>query len=123
MTGVGFTVVRTIYEVVGIEEGEAVIRESKAALQTSFFISESGKLLLTNKRLVFVPNRLFAFYGAKPVIVSLADIEAADKKVGDTENLLAGSLGERLSIWSKGEEYIFLVRELGGWVQAVRDEI
>ena len=113
----------TFCEAVELGEGEVVIRESNAALQTSFFIPQSGKLVLTNKRLVFLPSGFFAFYKVRHIIVNLADIEVAEIRRGDTTNLLAGSLRKRLSIQCKGEEHIFLVRKLDEWAQLIQDAI
>ena len=114
---------RNSYEAAKLGDGEIIIRESNAALQTSFFLPQSGKLLLTNKRLVFLPTGLFAFYKAKPVIISIANIGVAAIKRGDISNLLAGSLRKRLSVRCEGEEYIFLVGKLEHWVRAVQGAI
>ncbi len=111
------------YRTVELGEGEVVIRESNAALQTSFILAQNGKLVLTNKRLVFLPIRFFAFYKVTPVIINLADIEVVEKRMGDTTNLLAGSLRKRLSIPCKGEEHIFLVRKLDEWIQKIQNEL
>lgn len=113
----------TFYRRVELGEGEAVIRESNAALQTSFILAQSGKLLLTNRRLVFLPARLFAFSKLKHLILDLADINAVEKKRGDVTNLLAGSWRKRLSVQCKGEEHIFLVRKLDDWLQMIKDTI
>jgi hypothetical protein len=109
---------------VKLDEGEAVLKESRASLETGFIIPQGGRLYLTSRRLIFIPgkwslspNRL------ETVVIDLSQVSAAEKKKGDMSNLLAGSFRKRLHIRAGDRSYLFQVWGLDGWLEQIKEII
>ncbi len=64
------------FRLVPLLEGERPLRAEFAAARYSPSRGASGRLYLTNLRLIWSPNRLAAWiFGGKPTIISLSEIE------------------------------------------------
>jgi hypothetical protein len=110
----------------GLEKGEVVLKESRAHLQTDFMISQEGRLFLTNKRFIFLPARFsipLSAQKAEDIILDLARINVAEKRKGDTSNLLAGSLRSRLYIQCNEKSYIFQIGGIDEWIRSIKEVI
>jgi len=86
---------------VELQQGETVLKGSRANLQTDFVMSQGGRLFLTNKRFIFLPARFsipISAQKAEGIILDLARIKVVEKRKGDMTNLLAGS-------FRKGKEH------------------
>ena len=108
-----------------LNKSESVIKQSRANLQTDFIVPKAGTLVLTNMRLMFIPDK---FTNVKqepsgPVSIDISDIKGVGKKGGDLGNLLAGSFRNRLQIEGGGRLYIFQVHSLNGWITAIEAAI
>ena len=71
---------------VELQQGETVLKESRANLQTDFIMSQGGRLFLTNKRFIFLPARLsipISAQKAEGIILDLARIKVVEKRKGD----------------------------------------
>jgi hypothetical protein len=103
------------------EVDENLIKEARANLQTDFIIPVGGKLILTDRRLVFIPDKFSTVKQAntETIILNIADLRIVEKKKGDIKNLLSGSFRERLSVSSQGKSYIFQVWGVDGWLKSI----
>lgn len=109
-----------------LQQGETVLKESRANLQTDFIMSQGGRLFLTNKRLIFLPARLSIPISAQKtegIILDLALMKVVEKRRGDTSNLLAGSLRSRLYIQCNEKSYIFQIGGLDEWIRSIKEVI
>jgi len=108
---------------VQLQEGEVLLRRSRANLQTTFIVPLGGRLLLTNKRLIFLPDRFsipFPARRAEDTVVDLVSVTAVEAVKGDMTNLLAGSFRRRLHVRCNGASYLFQVWRLDEWIKALR---
>ena len=108
---------------VQLQEGEVLLRESRANLQTTFIVPLGGRLKLTNKRLIFLPDRFsipFPARRAEDTAVDLACVTAAEAVKGDMRNLLAGSFRRRLHVQCNEVSYLFQVWSLEEWIKTLR---
>jgi len=112
-----------IYQKIKLEEGETVIKQSRANLQTGFIIPRGGKLILTTKRLIFLDDKFSSLILEKApfIIISLAAIRAVERKKGDMRNLLAGSFRSRLHILCNENECLFQVWDVDKWLERIRE--
>ena len=111
---------------VELKQGETILKESRANLQTDFIMSQGGRLFLTNKRFIFLPARFsipMSTQKAEGIILNLADIKVVEKKKGDMTNLLAGSLRKRLHIQCNEKSYIFQIGGLNEWIRSIKEVI
>ncbi len=111
---------------VQLQEGEALLKESRANLQTTFIVPLGGKLLLTNKRLIFLPDRFsvpIPARRAKDTVLDLVYIEVVERMKGDMSNLLAGSFRSRLYVQCDEKSYIFQMWGLDDWVTSLKDAV
>jgi len=109
-----------------LRDGEAVLRQSRANLKTTFIVPLGGMLLLTNKRLIFLPDRFsipIRARRAKDVILDLASVKSVNILKGDTNALLAGSVRPRLHVQCEEASYLFHVWGLDEWIRALREAI
>jgi len=105
-----------------LQEGEALLRESRANLQTTFIVPLGGRLLLTNKRLIFLPDRFsipIPARRAKDTILGLASVTVVEAMKGDMTNLLAGSFRRRLHVQCNDASYLFQVWRLDEWLKSL----
>jgi len=111
---------------VELQQGETVLKESMANLQSNFIASQGGRLFLTNKRFIFLPERFsipMSAQKAEVIILDLVRIKVVEKRKGDMTNLLAGSLRSRLYIQCNEKSYIFQVRSLDEWINRVKEAV
>lgn len=110
---------------VALEANESVRKESRANLQTDFIIPVGGKLILTNRRLIFIPDKFSTVKqdNMETIILHIADLQAVEKKRGDMKNLLSGSFRDRLQIRSRERSFIFQVWDLKGWIILFEEKI
>ncbi len=111
---------------VQLQEGEVLLRESRANLQTTFIVPLGGRLLLTNKRLSFLPDRFsipIPARRAKDTILGLASVTAVEAVKGDMANLLAGSFRRRLHVQCNEASYLFQVWNLDEWLRSLREAV
>lgn len=112
----------TLSRKVALEGNESILKQSRANLQTDFIIPSGGRLFLTNKRLIFLPDRLsISPEKLAGITINLSDIETVGKKKGDMTNLLAGSFRSRLDLCGKDESYIFQVWGLDEWIKRIKE--
>jgi hypothetical protein len=108
---------------VQLQEREGVLRESRANLQTTFIVPLGGRLHLTNKRLIFLPDRFsipFPARRAEDTVVDLVSVTAVEAVKGDMTNLLAGSFRRRLHVQCNEVSYLFQVWRLEEWIKTLR---
>jgi len=109
---------------VKLDEGESVLKESRASLQTDFIIPLGGRLYLTSRRLIFIPCKLsISPDRLETIVINLSEVSAAEKKKGDMSNLLAGSFRSRLHIRAGDRSYIFQVWGLDDWLERIKESI
>ncbi len=111
---------------VQLQEGEVLLKESRANLQTSFIVPIGGKLLLTNKRLIFLPDRFsipIPARRARDTVLDLASVKVIEAVKGDMTNLLAGSIRRRLHIQCGERSYTFQVWRLAEWVKSLKEAV
>ena len=111
---------------VQLQEGEVLLKESRANLQTTFIVPLGGRLLLTNKRLIFLPDRFsvpIPARRAKDTALDLVSITTVEAIKGDMTNLLAGSFRRRLHIQGKDASYIFQVWGLDQWTNSLKEAV
>ena len=103
------------------EVDENLIKEARANLQTDFIIPVGGKLILTNRRLVFIPDKFSTVKqdNMETIILNIADLRIVEKKKGDIKNLLSGSFRDRLQIKCPEKSYIFQVWGVDGWLKSI----
>jgi len=109
-----------------LQEGEVLLRESRANLQTAFIVPLGGRLLLTNKRLIFLPDRFsipFPAWRAKDTILDLASVTEVEAVKGDMTNLLAGSFRRRLHVRCNEASYLFQLWSLDEWIKGLRKAV
>jgi len=109
-----------------LQEGEVLLRESRANLQTTFVVPLGGRLLLTNKRLIFLPDRFsipFPAWRAKDTILDLASVTVLEAMKGDAKNLLAGSFRRRLHVQCNEVSHLFQVWTLNEWIRSLRKAV
>lgn len=106
-------------------KGESVIREGRANLQTDFIVPLGGKLVLTNIRLMFIPDKFTTVRQepSGPVSIDIADIGEVVKKSGDLGNLLAGSFRNRLHIRCRDRSLVFQVWDINAWIISIKEMI
>jgi len=105
------------------EVNENLINEARANLQTDFIIPVGGKLILTNRRLIFIPDKFSTVKqdNMETIILNIADLLIVEKKKGDIKNLLSGSFRDRLSVSSQVKSYIFQVWGVDEWLKSFRN--
>jgi hypothetical protein len=102
----------------GLPPGEQVIKDTgmfPVTWQKGTFGNVNGKLILTNRRLVFNTGRFQDVISSlrqahkDKAEISLSSITSVDKGFMATINIMAG-----------GQKYVFKgMRDAGGWVQAI----
>jgi len=111
---------------VQLQEGEVVLRESRANLQTTFIVPLGGRLLLTNKRLIFLPDRFsipIRPRKAEDVVLDLVSVKAVEAMKGDMSNLLAGSFRSRLHVQCNDAAYVFQMWGLDEWGKSLKGAV
>jgi hypothetical protein len=111
---------------VQLQEGEVLLKESRANLQTSFIVPLGGRLHLTNKRLLFLPDRFsipIPARRAKDTVLALVSVKAVEVMKGDMANLLAGSFRRRLYVQCNEASYLFQVWRLDEWLKSLKDAV
>jgi len=111
---------------VQLQEGEVLLRKSRANLQTTFIVPLGGRLHLTNKRLIFLPDRFsipIPARRAKDTILGLASVTVVEAMKGDMTNLLAGSFRRRLHVQCNEASYLFQVWRLEEWVKSLSEAV
>jgi len=109
-----------------LRNGEVLLRDSRANLQTSFIVPVGGRLILTSKRLIFLPDRFsipILARRAESTVIDLASVTAVEAVKGDMANLLAGSFRRRLHIQCNEASYLFQVWSLGEWIKDLREAV
>ena len=109
-----------------LQEGEVILRESRANLQTTFIVPLGGRLLLTGRRLIFLPDRFsipFPAWRAEGTVIDLVSVTAVEVMRGDMANLLAGSFRRRLQVRCNEASYLFQVWRLDEWIESLREAI
>ena len=109
-----------------LQKGEVLLKESRANLQTTFIVPIGGKLKLTNKRLIFLPDRFsipFPARRAQDTILDLVSVKAVEVIKGDMANLLAGSFRRRLHVQCIGASYLFQVWRPNEWIKSLKDAV
>jgi len=109
-----------------LRNGEVLLRDSRANLQTAFIVPVGGRLILASKRLIFLPDRFsfpFPARRAQDTAVDLASVTAVEAVKGDMTNLLAGSFRRRLHVQCNGTSYLFQVWSLDEWIESLREAI
>ena len=109
-----------------LRQGEILLKESRANLQTGFIVPLGGKLLLTNKRLIFLPDRFsipFPARRATDTVLDLVSMKVVEAIKGDMTNLLAGSFRRRLCIQCNEASYVFQVWGLDAWVESLKQAV
>jgi hypothetical protein len=111
---------------VQLQEGEVLLRKSRANLQTTFIVPLGGRLHLTSKRLIFLPDRFsipIPARRAKDTILGLASVTVVEAMKGDMTNLLAGSFRRRLHVQCNEASYLFQVWRLEEWVKSLSEAV
>jgi len=109
-----------------LQEGEVILRESRANLQTTFIVPLGGRLILTSKRLIFLPDRFsfpFPARRAQDTVMDLASVTVVEGVKGDMTNLLSGSFRRRLQVRCNEASYLFQVWRLDEWIESLREAI
>jgi len=109
-----------------LQEGEVLLKESRANLQTPFIVPVGGRLLLTNKRVIFLPDRFsipFPARRAEDTVIDLVSVTAVEVMRGDMANLLAGSFRRRLHVRCNEASYLFQVWGLTEWIKGLREAV
>jgi hypothetical protein len=94
-----------------LEAGETIRWKSSAGRTLNRWITSGGQLVVTNRRVLFHPNRFDAVTGKKPWECPLASVrgfEAVDRDL----TVLAGGMRERLGIQTTDGTEIFVVNNL-----------
>lgn len=94
-----------------LEAGETIRWKSSAGRALSRWITSGGQLVVTDRRLMFQPNRFDAATGKKPFELPLGDvldIEPIDREF----TAMAGGSRKRLGIKTLSGVEIFVVNDL-----------
>jgi len=94
-----------------LEEGEAIRWESSAGRALNRWITSGGRLVVTNKRVLFQPNRFDAMTGKRPwgrPLTSVKDVQAVDRD----PTVLAGGMRKRLGIQTADGIEVFIVNNV-----------
>jgi len=97
-----------------IEPGESVLWEKKAN-RTQGARAVGGKLVLTDRRLLFAPHAVDRATGGTAWITPLADVDEAGQAPRDVSlgSMFSGGLAKRLRVTtSGGDEEFFVVRNV-----------
>ena len=111
---------------VKLRQGEILLKKSRANLQAGFIVPLGGKLLLTNKRLFFLPDRFtipIRPRKAKDIALDLVCITMVERMKGDMTNLLASSFRSRLHVQCNDTSYIFQMWGLDEWVKSLKEAV
>ena len=111
---------------VQLQEGEILLRKSRANLQTAFIVPLGGRLLLTSKRLIFLPDRFsvpIPARRAEDTVIELVSVTAVEAVKGDMTNLLAGSFRRRLHVRCNEASYLLQVWSLDEWIKSLREAV
>lgn len=101
-----------------LNEGETIIKEGKANRARFALISQSGNLILTNQRLVFVGHGMNI--GEGTVAIKLADILRYKKAVA----LLLMPIPNAFKVTDQnGKTHKFIVFGRGKWIRAIADAL
>ena len=94
-----------------LEAGETVRWRSSAGRALNRWITSGGQLVVTNRRVLFQPNRFDTATGKKPwecLLASVRGFEAVERDLTE----LAGGMRERLGIQTTDGTEIFVVNNL-----------
>ena len=95
-----------------LDDGESEIWSVLANHSVSAWRAVGGKLVATQSRLVFTPNRIDRALKGRVWAVPLDSIKAVDRK-GPTGGLFNGGLRSRMRIVTNdGTEHLFVVNKL-----------
>lgn len=103
-----------------LEAGETIRWRSSAGRALNRWITSGGQLMVTDRRLLFQPNRFDAATGKKPLEISIdnvVDIEPVAREPTAT----AGGLRERLGIRTSSGVEIFVVNNLKTKIGELRE--
>lgn len=101
-----------------MNEGEVLIKEGKANRARFALISQGGKLILTNQRLVFVGHGMNI--GEGTISIKLADILRFKKSVA---SLLIPIPNAIKVIDQNGKTHKFIVSGRGKWIRAISEAL
>jgi len=94
-----------------LEEGEAIRWQAWANRSLNRWIAAGGMLVVTNRRVLFRPNRVEMAIGKKQwecPIASLAEVEVVDRDF----TVPAGGMRRRLGIRTSGGVELFVVNDV-----------
>jgi hypothetical protein len=94
-----------------LEADEEIRWQSSAGRSLNRWITSGGQLVVTDRRVLFQPNRFDAATGKKPWECSLASVTGFET-VGRDLTVLAGGLRKRLGIRTSDGVKIFVVNDL-----------
>jgi hypothetical protein len=103
-----------------LETGETIRWQSSAGRSVNRWITSGGRLTVTDRRVVFQPNRFDTATGKKPwecPLASVAGFEAVDRDL----TALAGGTRKRLGIQTSEGVELFVVNDLDDKVLELRD--
>jgi hypothetical protein len=103
-----------------LEADETIRWQSSAGRSLNRWITSGGKLMVTNRRVLFQPNRFDTVTGKKPwecPVASVTGFETVDRDLA----VLAGGMRERLGVQTVDGTEIFVVNNLGKKVVELRE--
>lgn len=101
------------------EIGEAIRWESSAGRTLNRWITSGGRLVITNRRVLFQPNRFDALTGKRPWECPLASVKGV-QTVDRDPSVLAGGMRERLGIQTTDGVEVFVVNNAATKVTELR---
>ena len=103
-----------------LEADEAIRWQSSAGRSLNRWITSGGQLVVTNRRVLFQPNRFDTVTGKKPWECPLASVMGFET-VGRDLTVLAGGMRKRLGIQTSDGVKIFVVNDLEKKVTELRE--
>jgi hypothetical protein len=105
-----------------LEAGEIIRWQSSAGRSLNRWITSGGKLLVTNRRVLFQPNRFDTLTGKTPWGCPLASVTGFDIVERDLA-VLAGGMRRRLGIQTQDGVESFVINDLEKKVMELREII
>lgn len=103
--------------------GDEIEIDNELANHKASMVARGGKLFLTTKRLIFIPNILERLFNARAYTFELNDVENVEIAKAKLSDILGGGAKRRLKIIYKGKVHYFVLNKLDYWENLITKTI
>lgn len=107
-----------------LDEGEELTAKHPANYFRGDDRPLGGRLYLTDRRAIFLPHRIDAFFGGQPTVLPYPDIRRVGVETPDDRDAGERNIPDRLRVeMVDGTAHLFLVSKLGTALERMEDAL